>query len=117
MDYDLRNQTRAESLRETFYEAIEDGNWPIARDMLSLMEDMHISTYEFRREMNKAMAETDDITYEPFESKIPLMTEHERELWADQLTWGGRSNKLTFGCSDELLNQERLSAEHGPNNA
>ena len=115
-DQNTANELRSENLRETFYEAINDGDWPVAREALSLLEDMHISTYELRREMNQAMAETDDITYEPYEEIIPLMTEHEKRMWAETIRYN-RSSSLAFGMGDEALDQSRLSAEFGPNNA
>lgn len=109
-DQNTANEMRAEGLREDFYQAITDGDWPVARQTLSLMEDMHISTYEFRREMNKAMGETDDITYEPFEAVIPVITEAEKYAWAEPC-FG------TFHITSEGELQGRLSAEYGPNNA
>ncbi len=109
-DQNTANELRAEGLREDFYEAIKCGDWPVARTTLSLMEDMRISTYEFRREMNQAMGETDDITYEPHEAVIPVMTEKEKYAWMEP-RFG------TFHITSEGETQSRLSAEFGPNNA
>lgn len=107
-DLDNMNEVRAESLRETFYEAIEDGNWPIARDMLTRMEDMRISTFQFRREMENAIAETDDIAYVPLEQEIPVMSEYEKRTGQMPYT-SPRSSELTFGMSSEALEQAHLS--------
>jgi len=51
----LNNELRAESLRESFYESLDIADWDECRAVLKDLEDMKISTYELRREMNRAM--------------------------------------------------------------
>jgi hypothetical protein len=110
MDQNMTNEVRAEGLREDFYQAITDGDWPVAREILSLMEDMSVDTRAMRFDMNNAMYETDDITYEPYEAVIPVMTEEETYAWMEP-RFG------TFHITSEGETQGRLSAEFGPNNA
>ncbi len=54
-DENLANEVRAEGLREEFYGALDACDWDECRAVLKDLEEMRVSTYELRRQMNTAM--------------------------------------------------------------
>jgi hypothetical protein len=52
---ELQNEIVIEGLRDDFYNAVGQCDWDVCRIILSELEDMKVSTYELRRDMNTAM--------------------------------------------------------------
>lgn len=116
IDQNTANEVREQNLRESAEQEMIDGDWPELRASIDCLEKMRVDTRGLRRRMNLAMAETDDITYEPYEAVIPFETEAERLTSRAPITYL-RGGELAFGASSESLEQSRLSAEFGDNNA
>lgn len=60
-DEKLINEEIAEDIRADFYDFVAQHEWEDARECLKALEEMKVSTWKLRKDMNEAMAKIEEL--------------------------------------------------------